>query len=98
MLLVDRAPFPVTVKLVGDTWIAGPDIDLVRDNPAWCGNMRRAGRRIHVWTVDMREDLDLCVEPVVEAVITDKPGAAWGQLAVAALMLRRRVGHHRRGR
>ena len=81
VLLVDRAyTFPVTRKLVGDTWIAGPDIDLIRDNPRFVRKLRRAGRRIHVWTVNTSEDLDLCVELGVEAVITDKPGAALGHL------------------
>ena len=33
-------------------------------------------RRIHVWTVNTTEDLDLCAQLGVEAVITDDPGMA----------------------
>jgi glycerophosphoryl diester phosphodiesterase len=29
---------------------------------------------VHVWTVNTVEDLDLCLDLGVEAVITDKPG------------------------
>jgi glycerophosphoryl diester phosphodiesterase len=40
----------------------------------------RSGRRIHVWTVNTLADMDLCVELGVEAVITDRPGAALSHL------------------
>ncbi len=37
-------------------------------------------RRMHVWTVNTPEDLDLCLDLGVEAVITDLPGMALDHL------------------
>jgi glycerophosphoryl diester phosphodiesterase len=55
-------------------WIAGPGIELLRTRPQV---IRKIGERsrLHVWTVNTEQDLDLCLELGVEAVITDKPGA-----------------------
>lgn len=55
-------------------WIAGPGIELVRKHPEQIRRIRKAGTDVHVWTVNTREDLDLCLELDVGAVITDKPG------------------------
>ncbi|HSE71532.1 MAG TPA: glycerophosphodiester phosphodiesterase family protein [Nocardioidaceae bacterium] len=77
VMLVERLyAWQVNKGLVGEDWIIGPGIDLVRANPRFVSRLRRAGRRIHVWTVNTPEDLDLCVELGVEAVITDTPGPA----------------------
>jgi glycerophosphoryl diester phosphodiesterase len=35
---------------------------------------------MHVWTVNTVDDLDLCVDLGVEAVITDRPAMAIGHL------------------
>ena len=40
-------------------------------------------RRIHVWTVNTEQDLDLCVDLGVEAVITDRPALALSHLGGA---------------
>jgi glycerophosphoryl diester phosphodiesterase len=75
VMLVDRVyAFQLTKNLLGTDWIAGPGIDLLRDNPRFRSRLARSGRPIHVWTVNTPEDLDLCVELGVEAVITDTPG------------------------
>jgi glycerophosphoryl diester phosphodiesterase len=55
-------------------WIAGPGIELVRKHPEQIRRIRAAGTEVHVWTVNTREDLDLCLELDVAAVITDQPG------------------------
>ena len=82
VLLIDRMyGWQVTKNLVGDDWIAGPGIELLRENPRFGSKLRRSGRRMHVWTVNTIGDLDLCTELGVEAVITDKPGAARAHLA-----------------
>ena len=65
----------LTRNLHGPDWIAGPGIELVRENPRLVRRMRRAGRRVHVWTVNTEADLDLCRELGVEAVISDRPRA-----------------------
>ena len=55
-------------------WIAGPGIDLVRRHPDLVRKIRKAGTEVHVWTVNSPEDVDLCVDLGVSALITDQPG------------------------
>jgi glycerophosphoryl diester phosphodiesterase len=82
VLLVDRVyAWQVTRNLAGRDWVVGPGIALLRDNPRFRQRLQRSGRRIHVWTVNTLEDLDLCVELGAEAVITDAPAAALRHLA-----------------
>ena len=57
-------------------WIAGPGIDLLRENPRFARKLGGSRRRVHVWVVNSAEDLDLCQELGVEAVISDSPGFA----------------------
>jgi glycerophosphoryl diester phosphodiesterase len=77
VMLVDKIyAWQLTRNLVGSDWIAGPGIDLLRENPRFRARLARSGRSIHVWTVNTPEDLDLCVELGVEAIITDTPGKA----------------------
>jgi glycerophosphoryl diester phosphodiesterase len=81
VLLTDSAySWRVGSAALNPGWIAGPGIELLRENPRLGSKLRRAGRRIHVWTVNTVDDLDLCVELGVEAVITDNPGAALAHL------------------
>lgn len=55
-------------------WIAGPGIELLQKHPEMVRRIRKAGTEVHVWTVNTRADLDLCLELDVAAVITDMPG------------------------
>ena len=81
VLLIDRLyGWQLTKNIAGEDWIAGPGITLLRENPRFARKLQREGRRIHVWTVNTPEDLDLCVSLGVEAVITDEPGAAVSHL------------------
>ncbi len=81
VLLIDRElSWQMAVSVLGSGWIAGPGIDLLRDHPRLGRRLRRWGRRIHVWTVNTPEDLDLCVATGVEAVITDDPRSALDHL------------------
>ncbi|WP_405012477.1 glycerophosphodiester phosphodiesterase [Kitasatospora sp. NBC_01539] len=73
--LLDRR-WPVlgrTRSLPGGAGIAGPGIELVRRSPGLVPALRRAGHRVHVWTVDDPADVDLCLELGVEALITNRP-------------------------
>ena len=75
VMLVERLySWQLTKNLVGNDWIAGPGIDLLRENPRFRERLQRSGRPIHVWTVNSPADVDLCVETGVEAIITDSPG------------------------
>jgi glycerophosphoryl diester phosphodiesterase len=75
VMLVERLyAWQLTKNLVGNDWIAGPGIDLLRENPRFRRRLADSGRPIHVWTVNTPEDIDLCLELGVEAMITDTPG------------------------
>ena len=77
VLLIDRQySWQMATSVLGPGWIAGPGIDLLRENPRLGRRLRKRGRRIHVWTVNTADDLDLCARLGVEAVITDDPGMA----------------------
>jgi glycerophosphoryl diester phosphodiesterase len=76
MLLDRQYPWKVATGVLGPGWIAGPGIDLLREHPKLGRRMRKRGRRVHVWTVNTPEDLDLCLSLDVEAVITDDPRRA----------------------
>ncbi len=77
VLLIDRQySWQMATSLLGPGWIAGPGIDLLRENPRLGRRLRKRDRRIHVWTVNTTADLDLCAAAGVEAVITDNPRMA----------------------
>ncbi|MFF3496480.1 glycerophosphodiester phosphodiesterase [Streptomyces sp. NPDC002795] len=60
--------------------IAAPSIRIVRNHPAYVEKLARAGHQIHVWTVDEHEDVDLCAELGVDAIITNRPAAVLRRL------------------
>lgn len=68
-------------ELASKHWIAGPGVVFLRENTGVAQRLVRSGRRVHVWTVNTDEDLDLCLELGVEAVITDRPGWALARLS-----------------
>jgi glycerophosphoryl diester phosphodiesterase len=55
--------------------------DLVRQNPGWVHRMHDSGHGVWVWVVNHAEDLRLCRDLGVEAVITDRPRFARKVLA-----------------
>lgn len=72
--LVDKAHhWPVLRRMVGPDWIMGPGIAELRAHPGLGRHLNLANRRIHVWTVNTEEDLALCADLGVEAIITDRP-------------------------
>ena len=50
--------------------------DLVRKDPDWVRRLQANGHGVYVWTVNDPDDMRLCRELGVEAVITDRPGLA----------------------
>jgi glycerophosphoryl diester phosphodiesterase len=42
--------------------------------------LKRAGHQVHVWTVNEPEDVDLCVELGIDAIITNRPRAVLRRL------------------
>ncbi|MER5883803.1 glycerophosphodiester phosphodiesterase [Streptomyces sp. NPDC001941] len=67
-------------RLPAGARIAGPSIRIVRSHPGWIARLHRAGHRVHVWTVNEPEDVELCVRLGVDAIITNRPKQVLSQL------------------
>ncbi|MBZ5735961.1 glycerophosphodiester phosphodiesterase [Nocardioides sp. TRM66260-LWL] len=82
VMLVEHArTWPMLSRVVGRDWILGPGIAELREHPRFAERLRRSGHDLHVWTVNTAEDLALCQELGVRAVISDRPGHVLGLLA-----------------
>jgi glycerophosphoryl diester phosphodiesterase len=74
LFLMERVPLRFRDgSLPVGTGIAGPSIEIVRAHPRYVERVHDRGGAVHVWTVDSREDIDLCVGLGVEAIITNRP-------------------------
>ncbi len=74
VLLVDKPyAWKLTRTIADEPWIAGPGIELLREHPKVARKIKASGRDVHVWTVNRPEDIDLCLDLGVQAVITDTP-------------------------
>ena len=74
VMLFERAHQWQALKpVLGDDWILGPGIKLLRENPRLRESLVRSGRELHVWVVNTLDELDLCLELGVTAVVTDRP-------------------------
>lgn len=74
VMLVDKAHhWPVLRRMIDDDWLVGPGINELTDHPGLGRRLVEAGRTIHVWTVNTDEQLALCRDLGVEAIITDRP-------------------------
>ena len=62
-------------RLPAGVRIAGPSIRIVRNHPTYIERLKRASHQVHVWTVNEPEDVDLCAELGVDAIITNRPRA-----------------------
>lgn len=72
--LMDRVPVLFRDgTLPRDVGIAGPGIHILREYPNYVEKVHRAGNKVHVWTVDSAEDVQLCMEQKVDAMITNRP-------------------------
>ena len=83
VMLVDKARhWPMLKRVVEPNWIIGPGIDELTDHPGLGRRLRKANKRIHVWTVNTDEQLQTCLDLGVEAVITDRPAYLLEKLGV----------------
>jgi glycerophosphoryl diester phosphodiesterase len=74
VMLIEKARhWPMLKPVLEDGWILGPGIDTLTRHPKFAQRLVRTGRDLHVWTVNTREQLDLCQSLGARAVITDKP-------------------------
>jgi glycerophosphoryl diester phosphodiesterase len=53
--------------------IAGPSIEVLQAHPGYVERVQRRGHDVHVWTVDDLDDVALCRELGVDAIITNRP-------------------------
>ncbi|MBV2354761.1 glycerophosphodiester phosphodiesterase [Streptomyces sp. J2-1] len=67
-------------RLPAGVGIAGPSIRIVRNHPVLVERLKAAGHRVHVWTVNEPEDVDLCRDLGIEAIITNRPRAVLDRL------------------
>lgn len=67
-------------RLPAGARIAGPGLRIVRNHPGYIARLHRAGHRVHVWTVNDPEDVELCARLGVEAIITNRPRQVLSQL------------------
>lgn len=63
--------------------VAGLDVAHLRTAPDLVDRLHRAGRRVHVWTVDDPVDVELCLASQVEAIITNRPREVLAQVRAA---------------
>lgn len=59
--------------IVRPHWIIGPGIKTMRKHPLLAEKVRLTGHDLHVWTVNTEEDLEVCIDAGVKAVISDRP-------------------------
>ncbi|WP_406147409.1 glycerophosphodiester phosphodiesterase [Streptomyces sp. NBC_01012] len=67
-------------RLPAGARIAGPGMRIVRSHPGYIERLHQAGHRVHVWTVNEPEDVELCARLGVEAIITNRPKQVLSQL------------------
>jgi glycerophosphoryl diester phosphodiesterase len=81
VFLMDRIWWPYRDgSLPPGVLASGPSIDVLRGHPGYVSRVHAAGGQVHVWTVDERNDLDLCVDLGVDVVISNRPGRVLGWL------------------
>jgi glycerophosphoryl diester phosphodiesterase len=67
-------------RLPAGVRVAGPAVRILRAHPGYVARLHRQGHRVHVWTVDEPEDVELCVRLGVDAIITNRPRKVLEQL------------------
>ena len=56
--------------------VVAANIEIIRDDHAFVLNQQKRGKQVIVWTVNNQDDLTLCEELGISAVITDNPARA----------------------
>lgn len=75
VLLMEWVPWPYRDgRLPAGVHISGISIETLREFPAYAQKVRDKGGRVHVWTVDEPDDVQLCIDLGAEAIITNRPG------------------------
>lgn len=84
--LVEHIPYwQVLRRIVGPDWLLGPGVKLLHESSRLGESITAAGHDMHVWTVNTADDLRVCQELGVKAVISDNPAYLLGLLAEQGL-------------
>ncbi|MGW5342487.1 glycerophosphodiester phosphodiesterase [Streptomyces sp. HUAS TT3] len=67
-------------RLPAGVQIAGPGMRIARNNPGYIRRLQDVGHSVHVWTVNEPDDVQLCADLGVEAIITNRPRQVLSQL------------------
>lgn len=82
VFLMDRIWWPYRDgSLPPGVFASGPSIDVLKAHPGYAARVHAAGGQIHVWTVDEKDDLQVCVDQGVDVVISNRPGKVLDWLA-----------------
>jgi glycerophosphoryl diester phosphodiesterase len=60
-------------QLTSSAQIAGPGMHLIRQDPAYVQRLHEHGHQVYVWTADSEQDVELCLDLGVDAIITNRP-------------------------
>jgi len=61
--------------------IAGPNIAVLREHPRYVARVHAMGSRVFAWVVDDADDIDLCLDLGVDALITNRPDTVRAHLS-----------------
>jgi glycerophosphoryl diester phosphodiesterase len=82
VLLMDRVPLRFRDgSLPTGVSYAGPSLEIVTAHPEYVDRAQKHGHAVHVWTVNSADDIRHCRDLGVDAIISDRPGAALETLA-----------------
>ncbi len=73
LLLEPGAPMPFKDGLPRGVSIAGPKVAILHRHRGFVRKHHEAGHQVHTWTVDTPEDIELCLDLGVDAIITNRP-------------------------
>ena len=82
LLVSGQQPLPLRrPRLAAGAGTAGLDLALVRERPSIVAERHAAGNEVWVWTVDAEDDMALCLQLGVDAIITNRPATALDLIA-----------------
>jgi glycerophosphoryl diester phosphodiesterase len=80
-MLFDRVPLRFRDgSLPPGVRISAPSIEIIRAHPRYVARAHSRNKKVHVWTVDTYDDIDLCLELGVDAIITNRPKRVLGRI------------------
>lgn len=59
-------------QLTSSAQIAGPGLHLIRQDPDYVRRLHERGHPVYVWTADSEQDVELCLNLGVDAIITNR--------------------------